>query len=93
MSLAASKADKARPTWIGLREGFGLFLVLCVVFFTFTNFEDPFGGALLLTLALMVIVPAVTALAARSLNEDYDRCWYCETCGELWASSDTTQTS
>jgi len=84
-SLAARKADRERPVWIGFRGGIFVFLVLCVLFAS-DHLEDPFGKALGLTVALTIIVPAATAIRAELRNRDYDHRWHCGTCGELWTA-------
>lgn len=83
-SLAARRADKARITWIGPRSGLALFLLLCIVFAAI-HLYDPFTKALLVTLGAMIACPLVTAILANQHNQDYERRWYCDSCGELWA--------
>ena len=84
-SIAARKADKARPVWIGFKGGLALFLVLCVVFAA-NHLHDPFGKALVVAILVMFAVPVATTVQAELRNRDYDRRWYCDTCGEIWTS-------
>ena len=82
-SLAARRADRARITWITPKAGLVLFVLLCIAFASI-NLDDPFTKALLVTLGAMIGCPVITGLLASRDNRDYDRRWYCDSCGELW---------
>ena len=82
-SLAARRADRARVSWIGPKAGLALFVLLCVAFAAL-HLHDPFTKALGLTLVLMIARPLFTAVLASRDNRDYERRWYCDSCGELW---------
>jgi hypothetical protein len=88
-SLAARRADKTRITWIGPKMGLALFVLLCVAFAAI-HMDDPFTKALLVTLAAMIGCPVITGLMASRDNRDYERRWYCDSCGELWTRSAPT---
>ena len=51
------------------------------------HIDDPFTKAMLLTIAIMIGCPVVTAIFARHANRDYDNRWYCNTCGEVWTKT------
>lgn len=82
-SIAAQKADEARLVWWGPSEAVGLFIILSVVFLV-GHARDPFGLALYCTVGVMIGCPPVTGILALIANKDYDRRWYCGSCGQTW---------
>lgn len=82
-SIAAQNADKARIVWWGLSEAVGLFIILSIVFLI-GQARDPFVLALYCTVGVMIGCPLVTGILALIANKDYDRRWYCGSCGQTW---------
>jgi hypothetical protein len=82
-SIAAQKADKARIVWWGPSEAVGLFIILSIVFLI-GQAGNPFGLALYCTITVVIGCPLVTGIAALIANKDYDRRWYCGSCGQTW---------
>lgn len=82
-SIAAQKADKARIVWWGPSEAVGVFIILSIVFLI-GQASNPFGLALYCTIAVVIGCPLLTGVAALIANKDYDRRWYCGSCGQTW---------
>jgi len=82
-SVAAQKADKARIVWWGPSEAVGVFIILSIVFLI-GQASNPFGLALFCMIAVVIGCPLMTGVAALMANKDYDRRWYCGSCGQTW---------
>ena len=82
-TMAAIKADKARVVWVGPASAFGSFITFSVVFLFF-GLPHALTIALAVAIGFVIAIPLLTGILAHGVNQDYDRRWYCDACGETW---------